>query len=151
MDPISVAVLVALAGGAGGEVGKQAWAGLSALVRRPFRRGQGESPEAPVVGSGEAELARLEQAPDDPTRAQALSDTLAARAAADPDFSAGLQQWWHEQVKLVRTGDGDVDNEISGGTFHGQVLQGRDYSNISFSTPPPPPPTPGTSTPPEQG
>ncbi|MFE9636993.1 hypothetical protein [Streptomyces sp. NPDC006463] len=150
MDPISVAVLVALAGGAGGEVGKQAWAGLSALVRRPFRHGQGESPEAPVVGSGEAELARLEQAPDDPTRAQALSDTLAARAAADPDFSAGLQRWWHEQVTLVRTGDGNVDNEISGGTFHAPVIQSRD-PNISFSNPPPPPSTPGTGTPPEQG
>ncbi|WP_405775746.1 hypothetical protein [Streptomyces sp. NBC_01538] len=150
MDPISVALLAALAGGAGGEVGRQAWAGLSALVRRPFQRGQGESPDAPAVSSGEAEVARLEEDPTDPARAQALSTALAVRAALNADFSAGLQRW-HEQAKLVRTGDGAVHNQISGGTFSGPVVQGRDFSGLSFTTPPPPPATPGGGTPPTQG
>ncbi|SOF02488.1 hypothetical protein SAMN05446589_9642 [Streptomyces sp. OV198] len=151
MDPISVALLAALAGGAGGEVGRQAWAGLSALVRHPFQRGDGTTPGAPAVSSGEAELARLEEAPADPARAQALSTALAVRAALDVEFSAGVQRW-HEQARLVRTGDGAVHNQISGGTFSGPVVQGRDFSNIAFTTAPSPQPgPPGDSTLPTQG
>ncbi|MER5532610.1 hypothetical protein [Streptomyces mirabilis] len=139
MDPISVALLAALAGGAGGELGRQAWVGLTTLVRSPFGRRQGESAQAPAVSTGEAELVRLREEPEDAARAQALSTALAVRAAVDTEFSAGLQQW-HEQAKLVRTGDGDVHNTISGGTQYGTVLQGRDFSGLSFtaSTPPPP-------------
>lgn len=59
MDPISVALLGALAGGAGGELGGQAWTGLTALVRRPFTRGQDESAQAPAVSSGETELSAV--------------------------------------------------------------------------------------------
>ncbi|WP_078662823.1 hypothetical protein [Streptomyces bicolor] len=135
MDPVSVGLLAALAGGAGGEVGRQAWAGLSALLRRPFQHGQ-ETAGGSAVSSGEAELVRLEHAPADPARAQALSTALAVRAAVDADFQVGLQRW-HEQAKLVRTGDGEVHNEISGGTFHGPAVQGRDFSGVSFTTPPP--------------
>jgi hypothetical protein len=141
MDPISVALLAALAGGAGGELGRQTWVGLTTLVRRPFTRGQEESVQAPVVSSGETELVRLQGAPGDVARAQALSTALAVRAAVDAEFSSGLQQW-HEQAKLVRTGDGDVHNTISGGSQHGPVLQGRDFSGLSFTTAPPAPTTP---------
>ncbi|MBA4864018.1 hypothetical protein H1V43_22195 [Streptomyces sp. PSKA54] len=132
MDPVSVGLLVALAGGAGGEFGRQAWAGLSALVRRSFQ----DTEDVPAVGSGEAELAELERSPADPVRAQALSTALAVRAAVDADFRTGLEQW-HERARLVRTGDGAVDNNISGGTFHGPTLLGRDFSGISFTTAPP--------------
>jgi hypothetical protein len=110
-------------------------AGLADLVRRPFQQSQ-NTVEISEVRPGESELARLEHAPADSARAQALSTALAARAAADPDFQADLQRW-HEQVKLVRTGDGDVRNEISGGTFNGPALQGRDFSGVSFTTPSP--------------
>ncbi|WSW77076.1 hypothetical protein OG390_31790 [Streptomyces sp. NBC_00996] len=137
MDPISVALLAALAGGAGGELGRQAWAGLTTLVRRPFTRGQDESAQAPAVSSGETELVRLQEDPGDSARAQALSTALSVRAAVDAEFTADLRQW-HEQAKLVRTGDGDVHNTISGGTQHGPVLQGRDFSGLSFNTAPPP-------------
>ncbi|MEV7939955.1 hypothetical protein AB0O82_27950 [Kitasatospora sp. NPDC088264] len=134
-------LLAALAGGAGGEAGKQVWAGLSALVRRPFQRTDG----VPAVSSGEAELAALEQAPD-PEHAGALSTALAVRAALDSQFRTGLQQW-HEQARVVRTGDGEVTSTISGGTFHAPVLQGRDFSGISFPTASPPPhPASGTGT-----
>ncbi|MDF3143964.1 MULTISPECIES: hypothetical protein [unclassified Streptomyces] len=139
MDPVSVGLLAALAGGAGGELGRQAWAGLTALVRRPFRRDAGE--EAPAVSSGDAELARLEQDPADQQQAQALSTALAVRAALDTDFRTGLEAW-QEQAKLVSTGDGTVHNTISGGTQHGPVLQGRDFSGLSFTTPPPAPSAP---------
>ncbi|WP_371749274.1 hypothetical protein [Streptomyces sp. NBC_00280] len=108
-------------------------------MRRPFGHGREEADRAPEVASGQAELDRLEEAPEDAARAQALSTALAARATADAEFSASLQQW-HEQARLVRTGDGDVHNTISGGTFqHGPVVQGRDFSGLTFTTTAPPP------------
>ncbi|MER6358034.1 hypothetical protein ABT186_41210 [Streptomyces sp. NPDC001634] len=122
MDPTSVALLAAPAGGAGGELGRQAWVGLTTLVRRPFTRGQDESVQTPAVSSGETELVRLQEAPGDAARAQALSTALAVRAAVDAEFSTDLQQW-HEQAKLVRTGDGEVHNTISGGTQHGRYCR----------------------------
>ncbi|MCI4046132.1 hypothetical protein [Streptomyces sp. TRM75563] len=145
MDPVSVGLLAALAGGVGGEVGRQTWAGLSALVRHPFQSGRG-SGQVPAASSGEAELVALDQAPADVTRAQALSTALAVRAAVDEEFRAELRQW-HEQAKLVRNGDGKVINTISGGTQNGPVMQGRDFSGISVTTAPPPPAVPGDSTP----
>ncbi|MFD9864821.1 hypothetical protein [Streptomyces alboflavus] len=139
MDPISVGLLVALADGAGGELGRQVWAGLSALVRRPFGRVGGG--QVPAVSSGEAELVRLAEDPGDQGRAQALSTVLAVRAAVDEDVRARLTAW-QEQATLVRTGDGAVTNTVSGGTQHGPVVQGRDFSHLSFTTAPPPAPPP---------
>lgn len=134
MDPVSVGLLASLVGGAGGEVGRQVWTGLTTLVRRPFHRGDDDSAGGPVPG--EDELMRLQQAPGDGTRAHALSTALAVRAALDPDFAAALTAW-HEQAKLVRTGDGPVNNSISGGSYYAPVLQGRDFSHTTFNTPPP--------------
>ncbi|MGW4561430.1 hypothetical protein ACWEN3_03140 [Streptomyces sp. NPDC004561] len=144
---MSVGLLAALAGGAGGEIGKQVWTGLSELVRRPFQRGLG-AVDVSAVSSGEAELARLERAPADPACAQALSTVLAVRAAMDADFRVGLQHW-HETAKSVRAGDGDVTNTISGGTFNGATLQGRDFSGVSLGTASLPPAGPGVHTPPQ--
>lgn len=144
MDPVSVGLLVALVGGAGGELGRQAWAGLSALVRRPLRwDGGGQSP---AVSSGEAELVRLAEDPGDQGRAHALSTALAVRAAVDEDFRIRLAAW-QETATLVRTGDGAVTNTVSGGTQHGPVMQGRDFSNLSFTAPPSPPSLPSTGAP----
>ncbi|WP_405006985.1 hypothetical protein OHV13_25470 [Kitasatospora purpeofusca] len=117
MDPVAVGLLAELAGGTGGDGGWQAWEALGALVRRPTG-----------VGSGEAELVALERAPGDVARAHALSTALAVRAALEPEFGVELVRW-QEQARLVRTGEGSVRNEISGGTFHGTVSiqQGRDF------------------------
>ncbi|WP_406449178.1 hypothetical protein OH768_01510 [Streptomyces sp. NBC_01622] len=136
MDPVSVGLLASLAGGAGGEVGRQVWTGLTALVRRPFHRGE-DSSGGP--GPGEDELMRLRQAPGDGTRAHALSTALAVRAALDPDFATALAAW-HEQARLVRTGDGTVNNAISGGSYYAPVLQGRDFPGTTFNSPAPPRP-----------
>ncbi|MFF0416419.1 hypothetical protein ACFYUY_39065 [Kitasatospora sp. NPDC004745] len=143
VEPISMVLLAALAGGAGGEAGKQAFASLGALVRRPFQRSDG----MPAVSSGEAELVALERSTA-PENVHALGTALAVRAALDPEFRTGLQQW-HDRAKLVRTGDGGVANTVSGGTFHAPVQQGRDFSGTSFpATPPAPPaePAPGPAT-----
>ncbi|MFI9172747.1 hypothetical protein [Streptomyces lincolnensis] len=134
MEPISVALLAALAGGAGGEAGRQAWTSLSSLVRRPFRRAA--ETNDPATGSGEAELALLEESPADPTCAQALSAALAARASVDADFETDLRRW-RELTVSVRTDQSQVHNEISGGHFSGPVIQGRDFTGLTFTTPPP--------------
>ncbi|MGW5635988.1 hypothetical protein [Streptomyces sp. NPDC003832] len=133
MDPVSVGLLVALAGGAGGELGRNAWASLTALVRRPFRRDGGGEEDGPATGSGEAELARLAENPDDQGTAQALSTTLAVRAALDAEFRAVLAAW-QDQARRIPLDDRAVHNSVSGGVQHGPVLQGRDFSNLTFTT-----------------
>ncbi|GAB1340221.1 hypothetical protein ACE1SV_68110 [Streptomyces sp. E-15] len=140
MDPISVTLLGALAGGAGGELGRQAWAGLTALVRRPLEGDRDASGRAPAAGSGEAELVRLREAPGDVARAQALSTALAVRAALDTEFSAALREW---RAGAERVPTGDNRNTVSGGTQYGPVVQGHTFSHVSFTTSAPPPPDPG--------
>jgi hypothetical protein len=44
---------------------------------------------------------------------------------------------------------GDVTNTISGGTQHGPVFQGRDFSGLTFGSPPPAPLSQAASPPPE--
>ncbi|MET9107445.1 hypothetical protein [Streptomyces zhihengii] len=147
MDAVSAVLLAELAGGAAGVLGQQAWLGLTSLVRRPFMRADDGSGPAPAVGTGEVELIRLEEEPGETTRAQALSAALARRAGVDPEFSSRLNQW-HEQAKLLRTGDGDVHNAVSGGIQYGHVVQGRDFSGVTFNAPAPPPPSaPGAEAP----
>jgi hypothetical protein len=142
MDPVTIgAVLAAIAGGAGGALGGQLWAGLSALVRRPFRRAHVPADSTVALPSGEAELAALGQAPADEQRALALAEVLVARADADSEFREALQVWW-EQASQIQV-SGDVTNTISGGIFSGPVLQGRDFSGLTFGSPAaPPPPAP---------
>ena len=140
MDPVTIgAVLAAVVGGAGGALGSQVWAGISALVRRPFHRAQAVGDPADPLPSGSAELAALEQAPADQGRAVALAEVLVARADADGEFREALEAWW-KQASQVRVGGGDATNSISGGTFQGPVLQGRDFSGQTFNTAPPAPP-----------
>ena len=92
---------------------------------------------APVSG-GEPELAALEQAPADERRALALAEVLVARADADGGFREALQAWW-EQARQVQAG-GNVTNSISGGNQYGPVLQGQNFSGLTFGPPAVPPP-----------
>ena len=135
-----MALLVALAGGAGGEIGRGAWAGLVRLVRSPFRRDGDGDGDGAVGVSGEAELARLAEEPEDEARAQALSTALAVRAALDADFRAGLRAWQDDLPPLPDSGGGSVVNSVSGGVQYGPVVQGRDFSGLTFHAPAPPPP-----------
>ena len=143
MDPISVgAVLAAIAGGAGGAVGSQLWAGVSALVRRPFRHAQQAADNA-TAQSGVVELAALEQAPGDQSAGLALAEVLMARAAADTEFGEELQGWW-ARASQFSVSSGDVTNTISGGSFSGPVIQARDIAGLTFGAPAPPASDPGT-------
>lgn len=132
MDPITLSVvLLAVVTGASEAVGGQLLSGLASLIRRPWHR--------KALPSGEAELAALRESPDDQRKALRLAEVLLARSEADAEFGQGLQSWW-VQAEPLRDSAGDVTNTISGGTQHGPVLQGRDFSNITFGTPTPPAP-----------
>jgi tetratricopeptide (TPR) repeat protein len=139
MDPVTIgAVLLAIISGASGELGSRLWAGVGALVRRPFRR-QAPEDNVAALSAGDVELTALERAPADERRAVALAEVLVARAYADGEFRRALDGWW-EQASPVRAGAGNVTNTISGGTQHGPVLQGRDFSNVTFGAAPAVPP-----------
>jgi len=75
------AVLLAIIGGASGELSAQLAAGVGALVRRPFH---GQAP-GDTTAAGEAELRALECAASDEGRAVALAEVLMARADADAE------------------------------------------------------------------
>jgi hypothetical protein len=81
-------------------------------------------------------LVALSEAPGEPARAEALSGVLAARAAVDPEFAAALDSWRGQVPALV---EGSVTNTVSGGTQYGPVVQGRDFSGITFNSPAAPP------------
>ncbi|MER5630360.1 hypothetical protein [Streptomyces nitrosporeus] len=138
MEPISAALLVALATGTAGEAGRHLWLTLSGLVRRSRGR-DAEEGGPPALAAAEDELDALVSAPHDEERARRLSEALGRRARSEPAFGAGLAQW-HQQAQALRTGDGETRNDISGGTQNGPVLQGRDFSGIHFGTPDGPPP-----------
>jgi hypothetical protein len=135
MDPVTIgAVLLAILSGAAGEAGSKLWDGVIALVRRPFQRHQAAA--APAVGSGEAELTALQQAPADEAKAQALARVLVARGEADPGFHQALAGWW-DSASRIQAGRDTTTNTITGGTFSAPVAQGHDMT-ITFNTGPAP-------------
>lgn len=121
-------VLLRLADGALGEVGKQAWDALARLV------GHAMSPRAQVrsVSAGEA-LAELEAHPGDVARAEAVGQALARLAAADPEFAVLLSEWLTSTDRLVcDRAAGSHANIIRGGV-QGPVVQARDiHGPVSF-------------------
>jgi hypothetical protein len=133
MDPVTMgAVLAAIAGGAGGALGSQAWNGICGLMRRCFRHGVADDDSGAASISGEAALAALEQHPGDVGSATELAGALITRAGMDSDFLHELAAWW-EQAKQVQLDD-HVSNTISGGVQYGPVLQGRDFTGLNFGT-----------------
>jgi hypothetical protein len=143
MDPVTLgAVLLAVVTGISEALSGQLWYGVVSLVRRQGHPNKTSGGDAAAVPSGEAELAALQQAPDDQQRAVALAEVLLARADADEGFRQALMSWW-EETEPIRAGIGNVTNTISGGTQYGPVLQGRNFSNLSFGASPAPPPQKG--------
>jgi hypothetical protein len=139
MDPVTIgAVLLAIVSGAGSQLGTQLWEGVLSLVRRPFHH---EAAAAVQVPSGEAELAALQQGPADQHKAVALAEALVARSDTDDEFRRALESWW-QQAEPIRATIGNVTNTISGGNQYGPVLQGRDFTNITFGAPQAAPPVP---------
>jgi hypothetical protein len=142
MDPVTIgALLAAVAGGAGGAFGSQAWEEVTALVRRAFRNRS--TSDSPSGGNGQAELAALARDPADEGLAVSLAEVLIARARADSEFARELAAWWKQAREI--SAEPNVANTVSGGTQHGPVLQGRDFTGLVFGSPaaPSPPDAPG--------
>jgi hypothetical protein len=115
MDAITIgAVLLAIVGGAAGQVGGQLWVGVEKLVRRPFSRGREDS----NGGDGVSELTALKRAPDDEDKALALGEALLARAETDVAFRRALEGWW-EQAAVIRSRQGPANNSMSVRTNYG--------------------------------
>lgn len=126
MDAVTIgAVLLAILGGAGSQLGTQLWTGMSALVRRPFQSGSDREKETRQKGhdrTGETELLALERVPDE-SRALHLAEILLERAASDLEFGRELENWW-DTTRPVRDGTGTVPNAINVRQNYGVILQG---------------------------
>ncbi|MFD6891725.1 hypothetical protein [Streptomyces sp. NPDC059957] len=149
MEPVSAALLLALATGAAGAAGGQSWEGLVALVRR-WRGQDGPVTGVPagvtdVVPAG-AELTALQQQPADEHRARILSIALAERAGADAGFAAALEAWHqHAQQVAPASAPGNASTHISGGT-QTYVITNRDvFGGMNFGQPTSPPAQAGES------
>jgi hypothetical protein len=137
MDPVTLAtVLVAVVTGASEALSSQLLARLMSLVKRPWHRSATQV-QPSALPQGEAELTALEAAPQDQQKALVLAQVLLARSRVDAAFGQALEQWW-VHAEPVRAGIGNVTNTISGGSQSGPVLQGRDFSNLTFGATPSP-------------
>jgi hypothetical protein len=134
MDSVTLGgILLAIVSGAAGGLGGQLWAGVSDLVRRPFHGSHRLGNTTTPASSGEAELIALEHGLGDEAQAVALAVTLISRAEEDARFLRDLEGWWARANRaLARTGG--VTNTISGGNQQGPVLQGRDFSGLTFGS-----------------
>ncbi|MFD9423922.1 MULTISPECIES: hypothetical protein [unclassified Streptomyces] len=153
MDPISLGVLAALAGGAGGEIGRQAWSGLTGLVRRRRDPAPG-TPDgaAPEPDTAETALTALEGQPGDHECAGELERALRTRVEADQAFARAVRVWEAMfQASLTADPDaaadleaavraidpeaavpGSVHNDFRDSTFSGPV-QGSGTQNNTFN------------------
>ena len=128
MDAVSAAVLAALASGAGGEMGRQAWTALTALVHRPSSAVDNDGPSS--APDGERELAALEATSADPVVAERLAEVLTRRSANDAQFATDLDAVLAQAVAALNPPQ--VSNTISG-RVTGSAIQGRDFSGpITF-------------------
>ncbi|MER7794280.1 hypothetical protein [Streptomyces sp. NPDC097640] len=139
MDPLTAGALIAavnaVVSGAGGEAGRRALEGLSALSRRVLRRGAADpaadpagDPGADPAGDGEPVTIRY----DDPEQLRRLAELLVERARQDPELSRDLAAW----MSRYGTPSGAVHNSVSGDArITGPVIQGRDFHGpISFGS-----------------
>lgn len=116
--PTLAAIISAIAGGAAGEAGKQAWTSLTRLVRRRF----GDHAPAALEHPGAQ--------PDEITR------ILVDHAKTDADFEQALTAWTTNTLHLIQH-DKVVRNTISGDAhISGSVVQAGDIGgSIQFGTP----------------
>ena len=118
-------VLAALAQGAAGQAGQQAWTALAALATRLLGRDSAEA--------GAIEAARA--GTPDPVR---LASLLASRAGDDPGFAGELQEWLADAQVLLAAGH-VTSNRVTG-EVSGTVIQAGDvFGGISLGGPLRPP------------
>ncbi|MCA6091012.1 hypothetical protein LE181_02335 [Streptomyces sp. SCA3-4] len=122
MDPIAPELVVAPGYGTAGAAGQQIWFALRNLV--------GRRPDPEGTPDGEGEPVALDEAAHSVDRAWEPAEALAERGRQDPVFARALETWRRgaEALPELRTGTGEVRDEISGGTFQGATVQARDIN-----------------------
>jgi hypothetical protein len=116
-------VLSALAQGAGGQAGQQAWTALAALT--------GRLPGRQAAGTEAVEAARAN------TGDPAAAGHLAGKAAADPGLAAALGDWLAGTQALLTAGHTTL-NQVHG-AVSGTVIQAGDvFGGIRLGGPPGP-------------
>lgn len=134
MDPVTISALIlAVVSGVASEASGKLWDGLTALVHRPFKGRRGAESPLALESGGVAELMAVEQAPVEESRALLLAQVLVDRANSDLSFRTELESWI-AKANHVRFEAGSVTNTVSGGVQHGPVLQGRDFSGLTFNS-----------------
>ncbi|MFD3969924.1 hypothetical protein [Streptomyces cyaneofuscatus] len=124
MEPtlLQAALLIRVATGA---LRSTLWRRLRRLVLRPAA---GES--------AAEELVAFEASPTDPELAHALIRALVRRSIQDDEFRSDLEEW-SDEAEDRSGGPSNVTNMISGGTYHGAVIQGGHISGVNiFNVPP---------------
>ncbi|MER5485532.1 hypothetical protein ABT024_20220, partial [Streptomyces sp. NPDC002812] len=81
--------------------------------------------------SAEPELDAFEESPTDPRLARELIGALIQQSTQDPEFSTALEEWG-DAAEDQSGRAGSVTNTISGGTFHGSVIQARDFHGVNI-------------------
>jgi hypothetical protein len=71
----------------------------------------------------------------DARRASELCAALSRRAGRDDAFRDHLAHW-QERALLLHATHGNTTNSLTGGTQNGPVVQGRDFSGLTFRTGP---------------
>jgi hypothetical protein len=128
MDPITTAVIAAVAAGASSEVTKktiaESYDGLKALLKKKF------GSDSDVAAAVE----ELEKKPDAKGRRQTVEDELeAVNAGADTELLAAAQALL-DQIKTVPQVEQNV--QIARGTGIAQAGHGS-RSSVTFTSPPP--------------
>jgi hypothetical protein len=118
MDELVVAVVTAIASGAGGSLGTSGADAVGRLIsalRAKFRH----SPAA------RGALEMVVDEPADPDAGEALQGTLNERITRDAEFGRWLSALWEEISQELPSQDGSLKNVIHG-DVHGTAVQARD-------------------------
>lgn len=119
MDPVTIALATAVAGGVGGPLGQALAEGgtdlLKTLRKKLFQRFS-RQPEA------QSALAAAQVDPEDTEAVEVLAGHIVAAEEADPEIG-GLAT----QVRRYFANQGDVVQNTVHGDVTGSVVQGRDF------------------------
>ncbi|WKX72179.1 hypothetical protein [Streptomyces sp. XD-27] len=125
MEPIAPELLMALASGTAGAAGQQIWTSLRDLVRRRTDAEPGGEGELTALAAAVGSVERV-------ARAERLAQVLAEWARQDSAFADALRAWRQDAVDAMRTGPGDVHNEVSGGRQETVILARDIHGDINL-------------------
>ncbi|MFJ6214730.1 hypothetical protein ACIQGZ_15560 [Streptomyces sp. NPDC092296] len=115
----------------------ESWTQARDRVARFFARGSGDPAPQEQLEVSRAELAAARETGDDTGAADVEAEwrtRLRRLLRADPAAAAELRALLAELGPQQTEPAGSVHNTINGGVQHGPVIQGRDFSGLTFHT-----------------